>query len=110
MSAPLSLRAPLVREKTGWRTGQRYHLVPKVDGASGAHKCALHAVAAAIHRRDFARRMESPAEKRFHRATMRVLALWARIFAGHINQNDTRLEEAREHAANAAQATWGAPL
>lgn len=105
-----SIRFPLVKERTGNKRGPRFRLVPDKSGLFGARACAAGMVAAAIHRRDSARkhvqeaarfaemgdlrkaRIERLSAER-ERNTMRRHALWARVWAGHIEDNDARLQK-----------------
>lgn len=84
--------------------------MPDKAGLSGARACAAGMVAAAIHRRDSAlahareaarlaelgdergARVERVAAE-LERQTMRGHALWARVFADHIDDQDARLQE-----------------
>lgn len=90
-----SICFPLVKEKTGYRKGPRYRLVPDKTGLHGARACAADMVGVAMLDRDH--RTTSPAHARINRLHMRISALWARVFAGHIESDDARLLAA--HAA-----------
>lgn len=105
-----SIRFPLVKERTGNKRGPRFRLVPDKHNLTSARACAAGMVTASIHRRDIARKHAQEALRwaemgdlrqanierlnaERERQTMRSHALWARVFAGHIEDHDARLEE-----------------
>lgn len=106
------IRFPLVKVaiEPRPRTGPRTEIVPDKTGLHGARACIAGMVTAAIHRRAVAEKALRAAarheqfsdyraaniariEARNAREQMRSHALWARVFAQHINDNDPRLEE-----------------
>lgn len=100
MSRPVySIRFPMVRERTGYRRGPRFRRVPDPSSLSGARGCACRMVRVAMMDRDSAARATDPEHARWHRATMRANALWARLFAGQIAEDDPRMEAARAACA-----------
>ena len=100
MPAPLSLRFPMTRERTGNRRGPRFRRIPDKTGLSGAAACTAGMIIAAIHRRESLHsRSPEPTLRRFARLQMRGHALWARIFAGQVSQDDPRVERVRNEIA-----------
>lgn len=85
-----SIRFPLVKEKTGYRKGPRYRLMADKSGLWGARACAAGMVSSAILYRD-SHISKSPLGLKLDRLQMRTSALWARVFAGHIEDTDARL-------------------
>ncbi len=103
MSA-LSIRFPLVKEKTGYRRGPRYRLTPDTQQLNGAAGCAARMIACAMRKRDAARREAKEARTstaaaivQIDRAAMRSHALWARLFARQITKDDPRVSAAEQH-------------
>ena len=99
-----SLRYPLIRQRTGRRIGPRYRLAIDTATLHGAARCVGSMLNAAMRSRD-----ESPMVSRFAppdairrqqlhlrvtRLSMRLHALWARVFAGQIRDDDPRLAAA----------------
>ena len=99
-----ALRFPLVRRRTGLRMGPRYRLAVDTSQLHGAARCTANMLNAAMRSRD-----ESPLVSRFApadairrqqlhlrvaRLSMRLNALWARVFAGQIRDDDARLTAA----------------
>lgn len=97
MPTKISIRFPLVKVPTGSRTGPRYHRRPDKTGLHGAAACAANLVTLAMsHRDDRPLRYDDPVEhRRRHRMQMRHAALWARVFAGQIDQHDPRIDESQ---------------
>jgi len=94
MSRPrYGIHFPLVRERTGYRRGPRFRWVPNDKPLSGAQGCSAGMIKCAILSRDSAKSEGDPQVARAHRAQMRTYALWARIFAGHM-ENDAPLVSA----------------
>ena len=104
MSTISSLRFPLIRQRTGLRMGPRYRRVVDTSSLYGAARCVASMLNAAMRSRD-----ESPMVARFApadairrqqlhlraaRLSMRLSALWARVFAGQIRDDDPRLADA----------------
>lgn len=95
----LSLHYPMIREATGNRRGPRFRRVPDRSGLRGAALCVAGMVTCAIRKRDLARQPLWASEvavvsARVDRVVMRSHALWARVFAGQIRNDDPRLIEA----------------
>lgn len=89
----------MVKEPTrNGRRGPRYRRMPDKSGLQGAAFCAAGMLCNAIRHRDSAKRpwVSSNVDLyvRIERAGMRLSTLWARIFAGQIDQHDTRVAEA----------------
>lgn len=104
MSAPLSIRFPMVKEKTGNRRGPRFRRVPDESKLHGAARCAAGMIHCAIRKRELARAPlwcggndTARASQRIDRASMRLHSLWARLFARQITQDDPRLALAQAH-------------
>lgn len=103
----LSIRFPMVREKTGYRRGARYRLTPDTKQLNGAAGCAARMIACAMRSRDSALRDAKEARTgtavtsiQIDRAAMRTHALWARVFARQITQDDARVSAAeKRHTA-----------
>jgi len=106
MSRPVyPIRFPLVKEPTKWRRGPRFFRVPDQSGLYGARGCAAGMIAVAVHKRDLARFQETdPLNIAFVRASMRTSALWARVFAGHMEAKDPRVVEAQAAHSRAGDA------
>jgi hypothetical protein len=105
MTTPIAIKFPLVKERTGWKSGPRFHRIPAKAGLSGARACVALSLIGAVHKRDWLRHKESnPLLVRSQRLQMRMHALWARVFAGHFTAQDPRLlaTEAAYHAASTA--------
>jgi hypothetical protein len=97
MSRPrYSIRFPMKREKTGARRGPRFRMVPDDRNLYGARGCVAGMVKTAIHKRDWAKQETDPELARLNRAQMRSHALWARIFAGHMDADSPLVQEAIE--------------
>lgn len=95
----MTIRFPLTRERTGRRTGPRYRRVIDAAGLYGSAACAARSINMAMRYRDERPASYHTAESRqiavrIARLGMRVMALWARVFAGQIDQHDSRLDEA----------------
>jgi|GEM_PF-3617093 len=95
-----SIRFPRVKERTGYRRGPRYRLAIDSTGLHGARLCAARMVNSALLHRDAAPRAHRPEFAKVDRLGMRLSALWARVFAGQIDQHDPRLDatQAERHA------------
>jgi len=96
---PISIRFPLVKEKTGNRRGPRFRRVPSKAGLQGAASCACSMLHSAIIHRESAQGpgysvKNADLHRRIERVGMRVAALWARVFAGQVDQHDARLDAA----------------
>jgi hypothetical protein len=88
-----SIRFSFTREKTGLRRGPRFHRVVNSAGLDGARFCAAKMLNGAIRYREAsARHRENDLVARINRLSMRLDALWARVFAGQIDQHDARLD------------------
>jgi hypothetical protein len=80
------------------RRARRWEVV--TDGLYGARACAARMISVADSYRASSQRplgADSPVTRciaRMNRLQMRTSALWARIFAGHIGNDDARLREA----------------
>ena len=110
MNQPYSIRFPMKKESTGRRTGKRYRLVVDKTGLFGARSCAASMINSALIDREAAKddlRMGAMNFVRFHRLGMRLDALWARVFAGQIDQHDPRLD-AVSAERTAIAASWSA--
>lgn len=94
-----SIRFPLVNERTGARRGPRYRRMPDKIGLHGAALCAASMIRAAVVMRDGAAREPGSSYGAYCRVSMRQKALWARVFAGQIRDDDARLAEAAEQSA-----------
>jgi hypothetical protein len=97
----MTIRFQMTRERTGRRTGPRFRRVVDCEGLSGAKLCAAKMLNLALMYRDQALpAWEHPARRRIAlriaRLGMRVQALWARVFAGQIDQHDPRLDAAND--------------
>lgn len=95
----MTIRFPLTRERTGRRTGPRYRRVIDRTGLFGSAACAARSIDMAMRYRDEQQPAHLSDEQRQFRTRiarlgMRVMALWARVFAGQIDQHDPRLDEA----------------
>jgi len=105
MSRPVyGIKFPLVKERTKFRRGPRFRLVVDKTGLWGARACAAGMVNSAMSYRDSALRQardgSAAADRhRISRLHMRTMALWARIFAGQIDQADPRVEAASQEAS-----------
>lgn len=88
-----SIRFPLIKERTRYKNskGRRYRIVADKTGLSGARSCAAGMINSAMLNRDHS---YGPRFDRSQRHAMRVAALWARVFAGHIEATDSRIEAA----------------
>lgn len=99
-----ALRFPLVRRRTGLRMGPRYRLAVDTSKLYGAARCTANMLNAAMRSRDEAPLVSrfAPADAirrqqlhlRVARLSMRLNALWARVFAGQIRDDDARLTAA----------------
>lgn len=103
MKTPISIRFPLVKEKTGYRKGPRFRRVPDKAGLHGAASCVVSMLHSSIIHRDSAARpwvtLKVDQYRQIERAGMRLAALWARVFAGQIDQHDPRIDAASaEHS------------
>lgn len=90
----------MVKEKTGHRRGPRFRRVPDKSKLSGAARCAAGMVECAMRKRDASLRLDAwhkdpSGAQLIDRAAMRSHALWARLFAGQIADNDPRLAAAQ---------------
>ena len=88
------IKFPLVKVRTGSRTGPRFRRVPDKTGLHGARACAAGMVTKALNHRDwqpYAGVRDAEARRPMERANMRLAALWARVFAGQIDQHDPRI-------------------
>jgi hypothetical protein len=101
---PISIKFPMTKEATGNRRGPRFRRVPDKARLSGAASCAAGMVAIAIRKRDLAATIPGYRDqarldlsRQIDRACMRTSALWARVFAGQIDQHDPRLAAAQAH-------------
>lgn len=90
----MNLRFPMIRERTGRRTGPRYRRVVDCSGLTGSAACAARSLSMAMRYRDQARAEVTPSAAKIARMGMRVMALWARVFVQQISQHDARLDEA----------------
>ena len=92
-----SIRFSFTRERTGYRRGPRFRRIVDCSNLDGAQACAARMINSAMLYRD-GRQPEFVAEKkaalgcRIARLGMRGSALWARVFAGQISQNDPRID------------------
>ena len=100
--SPISIRFAMIKEPTGNRRGPRFRRVPDKSRLHGAASCAAGMIAIAIRRRDLALTVpeyREPAyrvlDRQINRAVMRTSALWARVFAGQIDQHAPRLDESQ---------------
>lgn len=97
----MTIRFPMTRERTGRRTGPRFRRVVDCAGLNGAKLCAAKMLNLAMMYRDEVPASWVPADHRplqlrIARLGMRVQALWARVFAGQIDQHDPRLDVAND--------------
>ena len=98
MKPTISIKFPMRKERTGRRTGPRFRLVPDKAGLHGAAFCAAGMVGLALshrERRPYSSASDTPRFHRIERLQMRLAALWARVFAGQIDQHDPRLDAAQ---------------
>lgn len=107
----------MTKEKTGNRTGPRFRHVPDKSKLHGAAACAAGMVAIAIRKRELAATQPGYREAAHHalnrqldRAVMRTSSLWARVFAGQIDQHDPRLAAAQAHHTELVRAYCGNSL
>jgi hypothetical protein len=115
MKTPISIRFPMTKEKTGNRRGPRFRRVPDKSALNGAARCAAGMVACAILKRDSSLRIDAwhkdpSAAQVIDRAAMRSHALWARLFAGQIADNDPRLAAAQARHTELVRAYCGNSL
>lgn len=105
MSRPTySIRFPLVKERTKLRRGPRFRLVVDKSGLFGARSCAAGMVNCAMnYRRESSDERPSYRSDSFHQAclklarlNMRIMSLWARVFAGHLEAEDPRIVAATD--------------
>lgn len=109
MSRPVySIRFPMAKERTGYRRGPRFRVVPDKTGLFGARKIAATMIGSALIRRDRANRETDARLVRYQRASMRMMALWARVWAGQMDQHDARIGAAQAEAS-AAMANYCQP-
>lgn len=93
---PYSIRFPIIKQRT--RVGRRVvvRLVADQTDLWGARFCAAGMVSSAMLYRDTAPSIFPERRARYlwlNRLQMRQSALWARLFAGQINEADPRLAE-----------------
>lgn len=99
-----SLRYPLIRQRTGLRMGPRYRLAVDASKLHGAARCTANMLNASMRSRDeyavasraplFVASRRQQLHLRVARLSMRLSALWARVFAGQIRDDDARLTAA----------------
>ncbi|MBA4136745.1 MAG: hypothetical protein C0518_05460 [Opitutus sp.] len=89
-----SIRFPMTKERTGYRRGPRFRRVVDSTGLGGAPFCAARMINSAMLYRDAAPHARAELNKA-DRLGMRVSALWARVFAGQIENDDPRIEAAQ---------------
>lgn len=105
MSRPVySIRFPMKKERTGYRRGPRFRLVVDKAGLWGARSCAASMVNSAMLYRSQADAAADPRQRAFYRASMRVMALWARVFAGHLENSDARIDAAQAESTRHCRA------
>lgn len=97
----MNIRFSFTRERTGRRTGPRFRRVVDCSGLHGAALCSAKMVSLAMMYRDQVQATWEQPERRelavrIARLGMRVQALWARVFAGQIDQHDPRLDAASD--------------
>lgn len=95
---PYSIKFPMTRERTGYRRGPRFRRVVDKTGLHGARFCAASMINSAMLYRD-AMPHRRPEFNKVERLHMRVSALWARVFAGQLDQNDPRIDAASREAS-----------
>lgn len=105
----MSIRFPMIRERTGRRTGPRYRRVVDCSGLSGAAFCAAKSINLALMYRSNQQPVCLPPERRqiaerIARLGMRVMALWARVFVGQVDQHDPRLVSAETERVSLVRA------
>ncbi len=90
----ISIKFPMVKERTGHRRGPRFHLRPDRAGLHGATFCAATMISKALSHRDWApyAGVRDAARAKIERLHMRLASLWARVFAGQIDQHDLRID------------------
>lgn len=103
-----SIRFPMTRERTGRRYGPRYRRVVDVTGLIGSAACAARSINMAMRYRDEHQQTQRPLDQlmlanRIARLGMRVMAIWARVFAGQIDQHDPRLDAANNERTRLVQ-------
>lgn len=103
-----SIRFPFTRERTGYRRGPRFRRVVDCSALSGARFCAAKMINCAILYRDappapFLTASRTALNIRICRLGMRCDALWARVFAGQIDQHDPRIDAAYKERHALAQ-------
>lgn len=86
-----SISFPIVKERIPWDR-RRFRKTVSQDGLFGARACAARMVSSAMRERDSA--MKGDSWSTMHRHRMRSYALWARVFAGQLDQHDPRIDRA----------------
>jgi hypothetical protein len=99
---PYSIKFPMTRERTGYRRGPRFRRVVDKTGLDGARFCAASMINSAMLYRDAVPHLR-PEFNQVDRLHMRVSALWARVFAGQIDQHDPRIDAASKQASALVQ-------
>lgn len=110
MSRPVyGIRFAMTKERTGNRRGPRFRIVPDESGLFGARKLAAGMVRTALGYRDSWKSETHPMLVKMRRAQMRQMALWARVWAGQIDQDDARIDAAarKSHACCVAYCNPG---
>lgn len=94
-----SVRFPLIRVPIPHTRPRRHWQQIDTDRLTGAEQCVANMLNCALRYREEQPRSMAPASKRvmhrrIARLNMRVHALWARVFAGHIDSGDPRIDAA----------------
>lgn len=95
MNKPYSIRFPLKKERCSYDR-RRWRRVVDKSGLDGARFCAAGMVNGALLYRAEANGAATALRQKIARLGMRADALWARVFAGQIDQHDARLDAASQ--------------
>lgn len=88
----IPIKFTLLKERTGWKRGRRYHRLPAEQASTAQERCVRGMLRCAIRSRDLATHPSTNAQSAaFDRKMMRKNALWARIFAQQIPAEDARV-------------------
>lgn len=109
----ITIKFPMIKERTGYRRGPRYVIRPDRTGLYGAAFCAASMISKALSHREWAPYVgtrDEPARARIERLNMRRASLWARCFAGQIDTEDPRLDAVQIQLTDAVAAYCARPL
>jgi hypothetical protein len=105
-----SIRFPLIKERTRFGRRVSIRLVADKTGLQGARFCAAGMITMALSYRAEAARVipvQQDIHRRISRLGMRSCALWARVFAGQIDQHDPRIDAAQNERSVLVQQLLG---